>query len=103
VLDGKFLQRYEGERQVNIQFIYHNFENKLQTRSSIPKGIEAHRQVEFVVTNNYVLTTNAVYSDIVLPAATQWENEGAVKGGNREILINWSKIIEPLYESKTDR
>lgn len=103
VLEGKFLQRYEGERNVNIQMIYHNYENHLQTRSNIAKGIKAHREVEFVVTNAYTLTTNAKYSDIVLPVATQWENEGAVRGGNREILITWSKIIEPLYESKTDQ
>ncbi|WP_070120872.1 molybdopterin-dependent oxidoreductase [Bacillus marinisedimentorum] len=103
VLDGKFLQRYEGERKANIQFIYHNYNNTLQTRSNIAKGIEAHRKVEFVVANSYVLTTNAKYADIVLPVATQWETEGAVKGGNREILITWSKIIEPLYESKTDQ
>ncbi|WP_057761515.1 molybdopterin-dependent oxidoreductase [Cytobacillus praedii] len=103
VLNGKFLQRYEKERNVNIQFIYHNYENHLQTRSNIAKGIKAHHKVEFVVTNAYALTTNAKYSDIVLPVATQWETAGAVKGGNREILINWSKIIEPLYESKTDQ
>lgn len=103
VLEGKFLQRYEGERKANIQMIYHNYENHLQTRSNIAKGIEAHRKVEFVVTNAYVLTTNAKYADIVLPVATPWETPGAVKGGNREILITWSKIVEPLYESKTDQ
>jgi anaerobic dimethyl sulfoxide reductase subunit A len=103
VLDGKFLQRYEGERKVNIQMLYHNYNNVLQTRSNITKGIEAHKKVEFIVANAYVLTTNAKYADIVLPVATQWETPGAVKGGNREILITWSKIIEPLYESKTDQ
>ena len=75
----------------------------MQTLSNIAKGIEAHKKVEFIVANAYVLTTNAKYSDIVLPVATQWETPGAVKGGNREILITWSKIIEPLYESKTDQ
>ena len=103
VLNGKFLQKGEGEKKVNIQMIYHNYNNHLQTRSNIPKGIEAHRKVEFVVANGYALTTVAKYADIVLPVATQWETEGAVRGGNREILINWSKIIEPLYESKTDQ
>lgn len=103
VLKGKFLQRYEGERKANIQFIYHNYNNTLQTRSNIAKGIEAHRKVEFVAANAYVLTTNAKYADVVLPVATQWETEGAVTGGNREILITWSKIIDPLYESKTDQ
>lgn len=103
VLNGKFLQRYEGERKANIQFIYHNYNNTLQTRSNIKKGIDAHREVEFVAANAYVLTTNAKYADIVLPVATQWETEGAVTGGNREILITWSKIVDPLYESKTDQ
>lgn len=103
VLDGKYLQKGEGERKVNIQFIYHGYNATLQTKSNIGRGIEAHRKVEFVVTNAYALTTNARYSDIVLPVATQWETAGAVKGGNREILITWSKIIEPLYESKTDQ
>jgi anaerobic dimethyl sulfoxide reductase subunit A len=103
VLDKKFLQRYEGERKADIQLIYHNYENHLQTRSNITKGIKAHREVEFIVTNAYALTTNAKYSDIVLPVATQWETAGAVKGGNREILITWSNVIAPLYESKTDQ
>lgn len=103
ILKGKFLQRYEGERKANIQFIYHNYNNTLQTRSNIAKGIEAHRKVEFVAANAYVLTTTAKYADVVLPVATQWETEGAVSGGNREILITWSKIIDPLYESKTDQ
>lgn len=103
VLNGKFLQRYEGERKANIQFIYHNYNNTLQTRSNIAKGIEAHRKVEFIAANSYVLTTNAKYADVVLPVATQWETEGAVTGGNREILITWSKIIDPLYGSKTDQ
>ncbi|MFB6468109.1 molybdopterin-dependent oxidoreductase [Cytobacillus sp. Hz8] len=103
VLDGKYLQIGEGERKVNIQFIYHGFNATLQTKSNIGRGIEAHKKVEFVVTNAYALTTNAKYSDIVLPVATQWETAGSVTGGNREILITWSKIIEPLYESKTDQ
>lgn len=103
VLDGKYMHKGEGERKVNIQFIYHGYNATLQTKSNIGKGIEAHRKVEFIVTNAYALTTNAKYSDVVLPVATQWETPGAVKGGNREILITWSKIIEPLYESKTDQ
>ena len=103
VLTGKYLQKHEGERDINIQFIYHNYNATLQTRSNIMRGIEAHRKVEFVVSHAYSLTTNAKYSDIVLPVTTEWENEGSVRGGNREILITWSKITEPLYESKSDQ
>jgi len=103
VLNGEYLQLGEGKRNVNIQFIYHGFNAHLQTRNNIPKGIEAHRNVEFVVTNAYALTTNAKYSDLVLPVCTKWELPGSVTGGNREILITWSKIIDPLYESKSDQ
>ncbi len=103
VLKGKYLQKGEGERNVNIQFIYHGYNAVLQTRSNIMRGIEAHRKVEFIVTNAYALTTTAKYSDIVLPVTTEWEREGAVRDGNREILIAWSKIVEPLYEAKSDQ
>lgn len=103
VLKGKYLQKGEGERNVNIQFIYHGYNAVLQTRSNIMRGIEAHRKVEFIVTNAYALTTTAKYSDIVLPVTTEWEREGAVREGNREILIAWSKIVDPLYESKSDQ
>jgi anaerobic dimethyl sulfoxide reductase subunit A len=103
VLKGKYLQKGEGERKVNIQFIYHGFNAVLQTRSNIMRGIDAHRKVEFIVTNAYALTTTAKYSDIVLPVTTEWEREGTVTAGNREILIAWSKIVEPLYEAKSDQ
>ena len=103
VLDGKYLQKHEGERDINIQFIYHNYNATLQTKANIMKGIKAHRKVEFVVTHAYVLQTNAKYSDIVLPVCTEWEIEGNTATGNREILIAWTKIVDPLYESKSDQ
>lgn len=102
VLDGKFHQQDEGEREVNIQFMYHQFNATMQTRVDISSGIEAARKVEFVVTNAYVLHTNAKYSDVVLPVTTEWETEGGLLTGNREILIAYTKITDPLYEAKTD-
>lgn len=102
ILDGKFHQKGEGERKANIQLIYHQFNATLQTRSTIPKGIEAHRKVEFVVTNAYTLTTNAKYSDVVLPVTTEWEREGGLLVGNREILISHTNIVDPMYEAKSD-
>lgn len=67
------------------------------------KGIEAHRKVEFVVSHAQILTTNARYSDVVLPVTTLWERYGAVTGANREIGFIWSsQVTEPLYEAKDD-
>ncbi|WP_438313129.1 molybdopterin-dependent oxidoreductase [Sporosarcina sp. FA9] len=102
ILDGKFHQKGEGERDANIQFIYHQYAATLQTRTSINQGIEAHREVEFVVTNAYNLTMNAQYSDIVLPVTSMWEREGGLLGGNREMIIVHSNIVDPLYEAKSD-
>ncbi|PLR86752.1 dimethyl sulfoxide reductase subunit A [Bacillus canaveralius] len=102
VLDGKYLQKGEGEKQANIQLIYHQNNATLQTRGAIKKGIEAHRKVEFVVSHAYVLNTNAKYSDVVLPVTTEWEREGGMLEGNREIFIVYTKIVDPLYEAKSD-
>ncbi|WP_045518357.1 molybdopterin-dependent oxidoreductase [Neobacillus niacini] len=102
VLDGKFHQKGEGERKANIQLIYHQFNATLQTRGAIQMGIEAHRKVEFVVSHAYVLTTNAKYSDVVLPVTTEWETEGGMLQGNREMYIVYSNVIAPLYEAKSD-
>ncbi|TMN22146.1 dimethyl sulfoxide reductase subunit A [Lentibacillus cibarius] len=102
ILDGKYHQKGEGVRKANIQLIYHQYNATLQTRTSINDGIKAHRKVEFVVTNSYNLTTNAKYSDVVLPVTSEWEREGGLLTGNREILIAHSNIVDPLYEAKSD-
>jgi anaerobic dimethyl sulfoxide reductase subunit A len=56
-----------------------------------------------VVTNAHFLTTNAKYSDVVLPATTQWERFGNISTGNNEIGFIWStQVTEPLHEAKDD-
>jgi anaerobic dimethyl sulfoxide reductase subunit A len=102
VLEGKFRQQSEGDRKANIQLMYHQYNATMQTRVDISSGIEAARKVEFVVSHAYVLTTNAKYSDVVLPVTTEWETEGGLLVGNREILIAYTRITDPLYEAKSD-
>jgi anaerobic dimethyl sulfoxide reductase subunit A len=95
----------EKVRRVNplIQMIWHSNAANLQTRDGTGKGIEAHRSVEFVVSQNSHLTTNAKYSDIVLPVTTLWEREGQFVGGtSRDAVIVGLKVIEPLFEAKGD-
>jgi len=102
ILTGKYTAGYNDVRDINIQLIYHGGNAVLQTREGMTKGIEAHRKVEFVVSNSHFLTTNSKYADVVLPATTEWEREGGFLTGNREILIFYTKITEPLYEAKDD-
>lgn len=104
IADGKY-QASKGEwRDLNIQLIYHGGGAKLQTVDGMGKGIEAHRKVEFVVSQTQILTTNAKYSDIVLPVTTPWERDGGmIIGANREIGFIWGQqVANPLFEAKDD-
>ncbi len=89
--------------EIDIQMIYHGHGASLQTRDGMSKGIEAHRKVEFVVSQGHFLTTNSKYADVVLPITTEWEREGGLLTGNREMLIYYTKITEPLFECKSDQ
>lgn len=102
VLTGKYTDGTGPKKDINIQMICHGAASELNQRAGLMKGIEAHRKVEFVLTQNYVLNTNALYSDVVLPVTTQWEVDGGTISGNREMLIYYSKVIEPLFEAKED-
>lgn len=88
-----------------IKGIFHVTDATLQTSLHQKAGIEAHRAVDFVLTRAQFMTTNAKYSDIILPVTTEWEVEGNVDGGatNREFIYCYSKVSEPIGESKTDQ
>jgi len=91
------------ERAIDIHMIYHDNYAYLQTGVNIMDGIKAHRKVDFVCTKAMFLTTQAMYSDIVLPVTTMWERPGGMDGSNREALIVWQQVTEPLYEAKSDQ
>ncbi|MHC1760116.1 MAG: molybdopterin-dependent oxidoreductase [Negativicutes bacterium] len=102
VVTGKYTAGEGQKKDINIQMICHGFGSALNQRSGLTRGIEAHRKVEFVVSQNYVLNTDCKYSDVVLPVTTQWEVDGGLLTGNSEILIYHQKVVDPLYEAKTD-
>lgn len=121
VLDGKYNFTGKGSfvsadqyqpgqmRDIDIHIIYHSGGATLQTSDGMTKGIEAHRKVDLVVSHSQFLTTNSKYADIVLPVTTEWEKFGGFLGGtlvhsgNREMIIMYSQITEPLYEAKSDQ
>lgn len=87
-----------------IKCIYHTTDATLQTSHHQKAGIEAHRAVDFVLTYAQFMTTNAQYSDIILPVTTEWETVGGFGGNaNREFLPLYSQVTEPIGESKTDQ
>ena len=91
------------KRDLDIKIIYYDSMNaRLQTTDGQVKGIEAHRKVDMVVTHSLFLTTNARYSDIVLPIISHWEKDGGFLTGNREMVIYFTKIVEPMFECLSD-
>ena len=91
------------DRTCDIHCIIHDENAYLQTGPNMKRGIEAHRKMDFVVSKAQFMTTQAMYSDIVLPVTTQWEVEGGLLSSNREFLFCHTKVTDPLFEAKTDR
>lgn len=101
---GVDLKTRVQEENLNIQMIWHTAEATLQTRDGMNKGIEAHRAVEFVVSQSHFLTTNSKYADLVLPVTTWWERAGDIAWGtNRDVLIVSCQVVEPMFEAKDDQ
>lgn len=76
--------------------------NFLNQSSDINKGIKAFRKVDSIITNDIVLSTISKYADIVLPATTEWEKEGKIYSGNPEAIVITQKVVEPIFEAKTE-
>ncbi|MFA5536524.1 MAG: molybdopterin-dependent oxidoreductase [Bacillota bacterium] len=103
VLTGKYTAGPGPKKNINIQMICANgFGSALNQKAGAMKGIDAHRKVEFVFSQSHFLASHCKYSDIVLPATTDWERYGTILTGNRDILIWASQICEPIYEAKDD-
>ena len=76
--------------------------NYLNQSSDINKGVKAFRKVDFVVTNDIVLSSISKYADIVLPATTEWEKDGKILQGNPEAIFITPQVVKPLFEAKTE-
>lgn len=107
ILTGEYTASVRGKQPIDIKMIWQvaggSGGNMLNQIPNIPRGIEAYRKVEFVVSNDIVLSTKSKYSDIVLPATTPWEKEGGmytIAGG--EAVLFWSKVSEPLFEARDE-
>jgi len=62
------------------------------------------RTLDFVVSIDAYFTEGAKWADIVLPSCSRFENEeevGNVKSGYNQLVMQ-EKVIDPLFESKTD-
>jgi anaerobic dimethyl sulfoxide reductase subunit A len=106
ILNGEYTATVRGKIPCDIRCIWAvrggSGSNVLNQSAGIPRGIEAFRKVDFVVTNDIVLSTVSKYADIVLPATTEWEKVGNLSTGNPEAIIYFDHVIDPRYETKDE-
>lgn len=116
VLDGKFNSRTnvfecppENRQEVDIHLIVFAEVGSMLSNLDALSAVDAVRKVDFVFATARSYTTQAQYSDVVLPVISQWEKVGDLKGGgvsmlkNREAIIVSTQVCEPLFEAKSDR
>ena len=104
VLTGEYRDFAKGKKPCDIRCICKiGPDASLNQYESASIGYEAFRSVEFVVSSDFFMTTDCLFSDIVLPATTPWERWGSVSSTtNREIIMFHSQVTEPLFEAKDD-
>lgn len=112
IIRGKEMGPADGVRGVakldnNIKLIWCIASNILiNQHSNINRTAAILRDenlVEFIAVQDNFLTPSAMFADLVLPACTQFETWGVEDGWKygEEVFLT-PKIVEPLYESKSD-
>lgn len=89
-------------KDIDIRVIWHADRSLLQTCDDQNMGILAHRKVDLVIANASFLTTNAKYSDFILPVSTPWERDGGFLSGNTDMLIMYTRVLDRYYETYSD-
>lgn len=90
-------------KEVHLKGMFIATVNPLAAASDLQYMLDWFDKVEFIVTCDTSMTTTARYSDIVLPAASWFEQEDIWNlFGNHPYALFQDKCIEPLYESRTD-
>jgi anaerobic dimethyl sulfoxide reductase subunit A len=107
IITGKHHHFLDGEVDCNIKCIFKTEKcSPINQVINLKRGVEALRmpgKLEFVVAVDFFLTTDCLFSDIVLPVSTPWENEGGYADiMTREAIHVGNKVIEPLFETKPD-
>ena len=92
-----------GKKKIDIHQIYvGGYANSLNQLPNANAGIKAFRSVDFVWGANPYFDPSRQYCDIVLPIATWWEKANLAYGGTAEVLYWYDRILEPMFESKTE-
>jgi anaerobic dimethyl sulfoxide reductase subunit A len=79
-------------------FMIDNYAQQMSDRNKVVKALKS---LDFLVVSDYVMSATADIADIVLPACTHFEKTDLLSSNNY-YLQYMPKVIEPLWESKSD-
>jgi anaerobic dimethyl sulfoxide reductase subunit A len=99
VLEGK-----AGGYPCDPKLIYIFATNPLNQFLNTNKGVQALKKIETVIVHEQFMTPTAKFADILLPVNTIWErNDVARPWYHGPYYIYMNKVIESMYESKSDQ
>ncbi|MFQ5711227.1 MAG: molybdopterin-dependent oxidoreductase [Candidatus Geothermarchaeales archaeon] len=98
------LKGTKGGYPSDIKVAYSAAGNILNQHADINKSVRALKRLEFLVVHEHFMTPTARFADILLPVCTWMERNDILVpwAGHGNFLIFQNKVIEPLYETKTD-
>ena len=107
ILTGKMTDFERGESEVTFKCLTKLGRASINQLSNHHLAVEALRtpgKLDFVLVNDKVMNTDALFADMVFPICTNWENDYSLlsKPAGYEALIFGRKVIEPLFESRSD-
>ncbi|MAE08433.1 MAG: nitrate reductase subunit alpha [Bacteroidetes bacterium] len=93
-----FLKHYLGTHNNSIaDEVADQFVKDIQFKSENPEG-----KMDLIVNLNFRMDTSALYSDIILPAASWYEKTDLNSTDMHSFIHPLSKAIAPVWESKSD-
>ena len=93
-----FLKHYLGTHHNDIaDEVAHEFVKEIEWKENAPEG-----KMDLVIDLNFRMDTSALYSDIVLPAASWYEKADLNTTDMHSFIHPLSPAIPPVWEAKTD-
>lgn len=93
-----FLKHYLGTHNNSIaDEVADQFVKDVKWRSESPKG-----KMDLIVNLNFRMDTSALYSDIILPAASWYEKSDLNSTDMHSFIHPLAAAIDPVWESKSD-
>ena len=93
-----FLKHYLGTHTNTVaEDLAKGFTEEIVYRDEAPVG-----KMDLIVDLNFRMDTSALYSDIVLPAATWYEKADLNSTDMHSFIHPLSKAVPPCWESKSD-